>query len=289
MITIQNEHLKVNINENGGSMTSIQKDGIEYQWQGDKDSWLGQDVVIFPFVARLKDQKYTVDGVEYSMKSHGLCRYSTLMVEAKKEDMVILSLTWSESTLLQYPYKFKFFATYELIDNELKVSYKVVNIDEKAIYFGIGGHPALKLPLKREEGEDNIDGNSIEFEYEIEPNNYSLNKDGCFITGKEKFGKIKKLDLSKNLFRKYKTLLLTDVYMNNLTLHRCDGVDIKMKVNNPKVLAIWSNENYGAYICIEPWHGIPDLEERNLELKDKELINRLDKNMEFDMSYSIII
>ena len=64
MVVLENDILKIEINENGGCLKSIY-DKIkneELLYQPDKRSWSGQDVVIFPFVARLKNGSYTVDG-----------------------------------------------------------------------------------------------------------------------------------------------------------------------------------------------------------------------------------
>ncbi|MDE5549684.1 MAG: aldose 1-epimerase family protein, partial [Clostridia bacterium] len=65
MSIIKSDTLCVEINEVGSTLESFfdvinQK---ELLWQGSEDSWTGKDVTIFPFVARLKDAYYTVDGV----------------------------------------------------------------------------------------------------------------------------------------------------------------------------------------------------------------------------------
>lgn len=289
MIKISKDNFEVEINEFGGTLSSIKKDGIEYLWQGSEDSWTGKDVVIFPFVARLKDGFYTVDEKEYRLKTHGLLRYDCLQVEEKEQDRVVLSYKYSQDTLKEYPYKFEFYVTYKVLSNSVTVTYKVVNTDNKTIYFGLGGHPALKLPLNRKEGFDDISGNTISFEKEINVNNYELDESGCHITKKVPFGTIKDFALNKEMFDKYKTFIFTDAKFNNLVLKRSDGVNIKMQLNNPPVLALWTKETYGSYICIEPWYGIPDTINPNRELKDKELIQSLEENKEFEYSYSIEI
>lgn len=289
MIKISKDNFEVEINEFGGTLSSIKKDGIEYLWQGSEDSWTGKDVVIFPFVARLKDGFYTVDEKEYRLKTHGLLRYDCLQVEEKERDRVVLSYKYSQDTLKEYPYKFEFYVTYKVLSNSVTVTYKVVNADNKTIYFGLGGHPALQLPLNRKEGFDDISGNTISFEKEINVNNYELDESGCHITKKVPFGTIKDFALNKEMFAKYKTFIFTDAKFNNLVLKRSDGVNIKMQLNNPPVLALWTKETYGSYICIEPWYGIPDTINPNRELKEKELIQSLEENKEFEYSYSIEI
>ena len=287
MIKITNKNLSVEINEKGGCLNSIKKDGYEYLWQGSEDSWTGKDVAIFPFIARLKGGEYLVNGETYSMKNHGLCRYAILDVEKKEEDEVTVSLEANEATLAQYPYKFKFSANYSLKEGNLKVTYIVNNIDNKDIYFGLGGHPAFNIPFERVGDEDNIDGNTIVFEEKISPNNYYLTPDGSFITHKDKFEDLKEIHLSKKIFQKYKTLMLCDAKINKVQLLKKDGKNVTMYLNNPDTVAIWTKEKFGGYICIEPWCGIPDLDNPEKEMSKKLGINKLKVGETFKFSYTI--
>ena len=88
---IENEFLKVDVTLEGGNLTSIydKKNNEELLYQKDERSWMGQDVVIFPVVARLKDGSYHVDGKEYFLKNHGVIRYSKLSVVTYKDDEII--------------------------------------------------------------------------------------------------------------------------------------------------------------------------------------------------------
>ena len=66
--TIRNEKLKTEINSYGAELHSIQTlDGCEYLWQGDPAVWNGPAPNLFPYVARLTDQKYTFEGKEYTV------------------------------------------------------------------------------------------------------------------------------------------------------------------------------------------------------------------------------
>ena len=141
---IENNILKIDVNLNGGALTSIfdKRSNEELLYQKDERSWMGQDVVIFPFVARLKDGSYLYDNKEYFMKNHGLIRYNTLDVIYHDLTKIVLGFQYNEETLLQYPFKFNFEISYELIDNILKIEYHVYNVDDKVMYFNVGGHPA---------------------------------------------------------------------------------------------------------------------------------------------------
>ena len=53
------------------------------------------------------------------------------------------------------------------------------------------------------------------------------------------------------------------------------------------VLALWSHDKFGAYVCVEPWFGQPDTVEPNPELSQKEGIRILKPQENFSYSYSI--
>lgn len=57
---IQNKELSITVNPNGGALSSIYdlRKNKELLYQPIENSWQGQDVIIFPFVARLKDGNY---------------------------------------------------------------------------------------------------------------------------------------------------------------------------------------------------------------------------------------
>ena len=72
---LENDYLKVIINPNGGCFASIfdKTTNKEILYQPIKESWQGQDVFIFPFVARLKEGKYLVNNKEYYLKNQIRC------------------------------------------------------------------------------------------------------------------------------------------------------------------------------------------------------------------------
>ena len=75
MQKIANEVLEVSVNENGSLLDSVKFKGEEYLWQGSEKSWKSKDIVIFPFVARLKDGWYPFDfrfDVKYTLEGSSL-------------------------------------------------------------------------------------------------------------------------------------------------------------------------------------------------------------------------
>ena len=139
---IENDFLKLEISDIGAELKSIQKDGVEYLWSGDKKYWAGQSPVLFPFVGRLTNGKYYLDGKEYEMNPHGFARKQVYSVVEKTDDSILFELTDNAETLKSYPYHFSLRLEYELVGNEIKVTYRVYNLSEEIMYLGIGGHPA---------------------------------------------------------------------------------------------------------------------------------------------------
>ena len=77
--TLENDSLKVQVNSHGGELWSIQtKDGAEYLWQGDAAYWKDRALNLFPYIARLTEGKYMLDGKTYEMPIHGFVNSSDL-------------------------------------------------------------------------------------------------------------------------------------------------------------------------------------------------------------------
>lgn len=87
---------------------------------------------------------------------------------------------------------------------------------------------------------------------------------------------IKKLDINKALFAKYKTVQLGNLSGGEIHLHTQDGYTYTYKSDCP-VVAIWSNEKEGDYICVECWWGINDCPDFPKELALKPFINVADE------------
>lgn len=58
---------------------------------------------------------------------------------------------------------------------------------------------------------------------------------------------------------------------------------------NAPVVAIWSMEQTGNFICIELWWGLPDYDIPEEEISKKKEIIELDPQNKFETSYSITV
>lgn len=289
MLRIENDYLKIELNEIGGCFKSIydKKNNEELLYQPSGLSWSGQDVVIFPIVGALKNHKYNVDGKEYSLKNHGIIRYEKVNYNKINDGSINIFYEFNEDTLKVYPYKFKINVNYSLDCNKVIITYNVKNEDDKEIYFSLGGHPALKASGKYINNHFDFENTYCSFSGIIQKQ-YALNDSGDQITGSKTVNITGKYVLDKNDIEKNKTLIYDARNLKEVTLYT-NGYEYIFDVSKAPILAIWSMKNTGNFICIEPWWGLPDNDNPNLELKNKDEIIKLDKNEEFHTGYSILI
>ncbi len=286
MQEIENEFLRVCVDESGGALNRVfdKRRNKELLWQGSENSWKGRDVVIFPFVARLKDRTYTVDGKEYSMDNHGLVRYSVLNVSKRCETSVELELESDENTLKRYPFPFRFSVAYMLEKNALRIKYRVENTGRRSMYFGVGGHPAYIIDCDEKDGEDDVGGNVILFDGVQTPVRYVLDDAGEYITSVTPSAELSEIETSKKLFDRYKTLIYGGIKGTVRLLKRC-GESIDFDLGGAPYLALWSHAKRGGYVCVEPWWGLPDFKDDGKEMAEKRSVRELESGKVFECGY----
>lgn len=253
--TIKNDILTIQIKSLGAELQSIKKDNIEYLWQGDEKSWKNRATNIFPYVGRMTDSKYKFKNNTYEMGSHGFARHTEFLAEQISNTKIIFKTKFNENTLKCYPFKFEFHIVYEILQNTLKISYQVFNLDNQTIYFGLGGHPGFNIPL---ENELNFEDYYLEFDNECHPINYNVSEGGQIISSCSYPLKNNKfLNLNHNLFDN--DALILENISNSVTL-KSDKSNKKIKVCFPNMnyLGIWhSPKKCVPFLCIEPWTSLP--------------------------------
>ena len=133
--TIENEKLICTIESNGAEIRSLKnkETGEEYIWQIDNSVWGSSSPVLFPAIGKIKEDKVVYNGKEYAMPKHGIIRNNdTLSFKQHGDTKFAFTLTSSENTLKQYPYKFSFTVEFTLIDKRLIMNY-IVEKKKKSI------------------------------------------------------------------------------------------------------------------------------------------------------------
>ena len=255
--TIKNAYLTVTASEAGAQLRSILgNDGTEYLWQGDDRYWKNQSPNLFPYVGRLKDGHYHMDGQSYEMRIHGIAPYRDFRLVSNDGLQMILELTDDAETLAQYPRHFSFRVIYRLVDSILEICYEVENQDRQTMYFGLGGHPGLNVPL--------VPGKTFEdyrlrFGQAVDCREVILTPD-CFITDQTRPFLLEEgciLPLRHDLFDN-DAIVLTNM-SHSITLET-DGDRHGVTVSYPQMpyLGLWHRPKSDApYVCIEPWCSLP--------------------------------
>lgn len=290
MYTLQNETLKIAVNKIGAELCKITsvKHNTEFMWDANPDIWSSYAPNLFPIIGALKNNCYTFDGIEYNLPKHGIIRNNTnIALHKQTENSLTFKLIYSDTTLKVYPFKFEFYITYTLTDSIIEISHTIKNIGNKTMYFSVGGHPAFKCPVYKDE---NYEDYVLEFEHHENSETHLINMNNGLISPKTKpiFNNTTILPLKHELFND-DALIFKDLKSKKVILKSNRyGEILSFSYHDFNYLGIWAKPE-GDYVCIEPWLGIADNEDTNQDLKTKEGIIKLNANHTFKACYSIEI
>ncbi|MFV0591996.1 MAG: hypothetical protein ACK5M7_11480 [Draconibacterium sp.] len=109
IVTIMNDDLIINISKKGAELQNItsRKTGCEYLWQGSPEFWKRRSPILFPFVGRLWQGTYYLDGKSYPMEIHGFAKDCNFQLEKEKDSKIWFRLISNEQTLQSYPFSFE--------------------------------------------------------------------------------------------------------------------------------------------------------------------------------------
>lgn len=285
--SIKNRFLTVQIKSIGAELQSIKKDNIEYLWQGDENSWKNRATNIFPYIGRTKNGKYTFKGNVYEMGSHGFARNTEFSSLKESEEKIIFKIESSEKTLKCYPFNFEFFIIYELKENNINISFKVINKDEKTMYFGVGGHPGFIVPIEKDLYFEDY---YLEFYEKSKPKRINTSTN-CLVLNESYY----RLE-NDNILRLKNDIFDDDaIILNNV----CKSVTLKSDKSDRKIFISYPDMNYLAlwqtpkkspnFICIEPWTSTPSRDDRIEDLESQENLVSLGSKKEYINNWSISI
>lgn len=274
MYYISNEYIEAGIKSAGAELSSLKskETGIEYLWQGNPDIWYGQSPVLFPIIGRVLDDKYYLNGKEYIMPKHGLFRKREAQVFAQEENKITFIETEDEETLKIYPYNFEVYVTFELIGKSLRSSYKIVNKNDKVMYFSIGGHPGFNCTI----------GDRLVFDENETLDTVSIDTE-CLRNGKTipVLNNEKSITVTKDIFND-DALIFTGIKSKHITLESDQhNRKVKFDMGGCPYLGIWAKPG-APYVCIEPWWGVNDDYTRKTDFSQKECIQSIEKGNNFN-------
>ena len=288
-VTLENEFLAVRAVAKGAELVSVvdKRDGIEHLWTADPAFWSRHAPVLFPIVGRLKNNQYRIDGRTYSLNQHGFARDSDFELIEQDSQKAVFRLTWSEETLLKYPYRFELAIQYTLRDNALAIAYRVRNVDRQTIYFSIGAHPGFNCPF----GEGTaFDDYYLEFELPETVPVRQINEKGLMKRESRPFLVHERvIPLSQSLF-KDDALIFAGLRSRQVSLkNRRSAKTIAFEFDGFPYLAFWSPPQGAPFICIEPWFGHGDGEDFDGDFREKAGVLQLKPAEEFGCLHRLVI
>ena len=272
ILTLFNKQLSANINTIGAELVSFTKNNKNYIWQVDKSFWNKTSPVLFPIVGKLKNDTYIYKGINYNLPRHGFARDMEFSFEQRSDTQVIFELNETEESKANYPFDFKLFLAYTLMDNELVVEYFVRNQSDEVLPFSIGAHPAFAIT-------EDFNSYSLEFnKQDVFETNHLEN--GSF-NGKSTLVKMDntELQLNYNLFEK-DALVFKHLKSNEVILKQHNKNILKVNFDHFPYLGIWTKPN-APFLCMEPWCGLADNKNHNGNIEEKEGIILLQPNEDF--------
>lgn len=266
LFSAENEFFTLAVKEMGAELNSLKskKTDIEYIWFGNTDIWYGQSPILFPIIGRLLDDKYRVDGKEYTMPKHGIVRKKPFKLLEETKDSLLFIQSSDEESLKEYPFEFDLIVKFQLTNKGLKVTHTVINKDSKDMYYSFGAHPGFNCEI----------GDYLQFNVDEELYTERIDHESILIDEKfPVFTDEGKIELTSNLFDD-DALILSDYSSTEVSIrsYNHDRV-IKFMFDSP-VLGIWAKPN-APYVCLEPWWGINDNYDKKNDFSEKRGIMKL--------------
>lgn len=281
MITIKNKYLTASFNNVGAELKSLVCNDTEYIWEGRSEVWTGSCPLLFPICGGLKNDKYVLNGKEYTLQKHGYARFKTFEVENKTETSVVFLHKSDDKTKNCFPFDYELRAIYTLTDKTIKIDYLIKNLSSDTMYFNIGSHEGYYTP----EGIEDYDV--------IFPKNETLNS--YVLYGNLLSNQQLPIINDQNhlpLYDKYFTidaLVFKDLKSKSATLrNRKTGRALRVDFPDDKYFLLWHKPN-SPFICLEPWDGIPDIVDSSYDITEKEGIISLEAKSEYIHTHSITI
>ena len=289
LVTIKNEKLTVAVDTLGAQLMNIcSADGTEYLWQGDSAYWSDRAPLLFPFVARLTNNSYRLNGKVYPMGIHGFARKMQFAVLCSDATSATFVLRSDEASRHSYPFDFALGVTYALEGASVKITYRVENRSDTTMPFGIGGHPGFRVPLV--EGESFQDY-VLEFSAPCQPDRVGFSPN-LYLNGKDVLYPLEdgvRIPLRHELFDA-DAIVLRNMAKTVTLRSKISGKGVTVSYPDMPYVGFWHRPQSDApYVCIEPWSSLPSRENVVEDFHCKSDMIRLAPGEVYENNWSVTI
>ncbi len=287
-IIIKNHTLTVALDPIGAVLHSIQRDGLEYLWQGDAASWSRRDANLFPCVGRSYEGRYRLGDREYPMSIHGFCQDALFAVTRQGEDHVRFTLTHSPETRKFYPFAFAFHVEYALEGCAIIKTCRVENRGSETMHFGMGSHPGFRVPL---DAGDFTDWSFV-FSGPCQPRRVCFDPSNWLLSPERP---AYRLEEDRRLWLRHDLFDLDAIVLEGTTgsvTLQSEKSCHSVRVDYPQMpyVGFWHTpETEAPFVCVEPWLSLPAPHDHMADWETQEGLIHLPAGESYENTITITI
>jgi galactose mutarotase-like enzyme len=257
LISLTSGALTAQINPLGAELWSLADgEGRALMTDADPRWWTGHAPLLFPFVGKLRDDIYRVNGEAYTLPQHGFARKRPFALVESDGASTLLRLDADWTTMENYPFEFQLDMRFALTGPTLAMTATVRNHDDTDMPFSLGYHPAFAWPLPY---GGSVEDHRIMFE---KPEPAPIRRIGADAPGLIAPDPVPSPIDGRALAPTYEmfagdALIWDDLESRSLTWGVPGTPSLRIDFPDTPWLGIWQKPG-AHYLCIEPWAGMAD-------------------------------
>lgn len=274
---LENEYLSVAVSPVGAELQSLysKKTELEYLWQPGGEIWPHSSLLLFPNPGRIAHDRMIAGGKVFPAMMHGFASTMPFAVTAHSETQLTMELGDDDYTRRYFPYAFRLVVEFTLEGDRLIQNFRVVNEDDKPLYYCLGAHPGFYCPIGINEPAADY---SLVFDRPQNLNLLTLQQNTRLLTGEKT-----PFDTSENRiplhdgFFDNGPMLFDGMDAGTITLQsEKSGRFVEFGVEGFPNLCLWGVPTQMALIAIEPWIGLSDHKDTDHVWERKPGIQRIE-------------
>ncbi|MDL2325199.1 aldose 1-epimerase family protein [Ruminococcaceae bacterium OttesenSCG-928-A16] len=270
---LENDLLQITVEDKGAELAHITyiKTGQELLWSADPAVWNRHAPLLFPYCGGLYNNQLVVNGVAYPAAKHGFARDTVFNCVRADAKTLVYRLEANDETRRLYPFSFVLEVAYTLQNNSVVQTVTVHNTagpNGQMLPFNVGFHPGFVLPLTPGQKTEDYEVFFEEPESPIvieTPDGYVSGSTRKLFAGKQT------ISLTGSIFAN-DSICLSGLRSGHIFLREKQNPqrNIRLKTGAFPYVLLWGPPSGPLpFMCIEPWHGLPDGPDAHAEFADK--------------------
>ena len=257
---IENDYLRVTVTTWGAQVKSVvrKSDGVEHIWRADSSVWGYHAPILFPHTGKVVEGTIHAKGADYPTSQHGFARLLEHSYVDSNADTLVLELCADEKTRKVFPYEFRLVSIFTLEGSTVHHTLSVENLDDSALPFGIGYHPAFAIPF---DDKHSFEDYELRFSDTESPLCVNCQPHGLLHGNLYYLGSnIRAIPIDDKLFAN-DSHCMVNLRSQTLGIYEKDtGRAVVCDISQFPYTLIWSKPGTPKFVCIEPWHSLPSAE-----------------------------